>query len=278
MKRNSTFVFALVIASLWCHSNAQSNTTQVDAFTLDEQSITLIIGESRQLHITPANANAKWMESMYPNDAYLTIDENGWVTALKATYTNTVMGGVTNVGAISSDGRTIKTCQVTVLDEGNIIKVRKALPPTDECEWKDVSFSLSDDGVFKAEGTYCGNGAQTDYLNYIVTDQCIFLWFDINYEDSTKMFYPQPFSLELNGCNNQDYYIYYKNTMQVVQPTSTFTRFSIARGWSIGETTNAESISIIKNDDAIYNLNGQEQEGEPARGIYIQNGQKYISR
>ena len=278
MKRISTLVFALVIVSLWNMANAESDTTHVVDFTLVEQEITLRIGESYQLHVNPADAKIKWMESLYPVNQYVTIDKNGLVTALKATSSNIIMGGVTNVGAESTDGSIRKLCQVTVLDEGSIIKDRKTLDPTTECEWKDVSFSLTDDGCFKAEGTFCGSGAQTNYLNYIVTDQCIFLWFDINYEDSTKMFHTQPFNLELNNCNCQEYYIYYNNSTQVVPSRSNFTKYSIKRGSSIGNVTNAESLFIRISNAPIYDLKGQELESVPSGGIYIQNGRKYISR
>ena len=192
-------MFTLVIMCMCSLANAQTDTTNVVDFSLVEQNITLKVGESYQLHVSPADARIRWMESMHPLDNYVTVDKNGLVTALKPTSTNTIMGGITTVGAESLDGSIRKRCNVTVLDEGSILKNKKSLAPTSECEWKDVSFSLTNTGVFKAEGTFYGSGAKTNTLNYIVTDQCIYLWFDINYEDSTKMFYSQPFSLEIEN-------------------------------------------------------------------------------
>ena len=277
MKRLFTLITALAIVSLWNMVDAQ-DTTHVVNFTLEEQEITLRIGESRQLHVTPADADVRWMEHIYPVDDYVTIDRNGFVTALKATNTNTIMGGTTNVGVESPDGMLRKTCRVTVLDQGSIIKDRKTLAPANECEWKDVSFSLSNDGDFKAEGAFYGSGSQTNYLNYIVTDQCIYLWFDINYEDSTRMFYPQPFSLELSNCTGQEYNVYFNNRTQVLESQNTFVKYSLRRGSSAGGFTNAQRVFILKDDGTIYNLKGQKLESTPSKGYYIQNGQIIMYR
>ena len=261
MKRILLSIITLALVCVWNNADAQ-DTTQVVNFALEEQEITLRIGESCQLHVTPADADVRWMEHIHPVDDYVTIDRNGFVTALKATNTNTIMGGTTNVGVESPDGMTRKTCKVTVLEQGSIIKDRKTLAPANECEWKDVSFSLSNNGVFKAEGSFYGNGTQTNYLNYIVTDQCIYLWFDINYEDSTMMFYPQPFSLELSNCTAQEYNVYFNNRTQVLESRNTFVKYSLRRGSSAGGFTNVESIKANTKEfkKEYYNLSGRKTE------------------
>lgn len=269
-------VLAFVLLSVCCYAKAQSDTTHVTDFTLHEQEITLRIGESRQLHITPADANVRWMESLSPIDDYVTIDKNGLVTALKTTSTNTIMGSVTNVGAESQDGSIRKLCKVAVLDQGSIIKDMKSLTPSSECEWKEVSFSLSDDDSFKAEGAFYGSGAQTNFLNYIVTDQCIFLWFDINYEDSTKMFYPQPFSLEIKNCNAQEYNIYLNNRTQKVGVQGKFVKYALTRGSSDSTT---KAANIVPNEEVkIYNLKGHVIESAPADGFYIKDNKLFFEK
>lgn len=277
MKRLSTLVSALVIVSLLNLTNAQSDTTQVTLFTLVEQEITLRVGESCQLHVDPADADIKWMADMSPMNGFVTIDKNGLVTALRPTSTNTIMGGVTNVGAESRDGSIQKLCKVTVLDQGSLLRDKETFGPTAECEWKDASFSLTNDGVFKAEGAFYGSGAQPNYLNYIVTDQCIFMWFEINYDDSTKMFYPQPFNLELDNCNAQEYNIYLNNRIQSVESQDKFVKYSISRGSSYNGSTNVDDVKQIVNNGIIYNLKGQKLNAVPEKGIYIMDGVKYYS-
>ena len=85
------------------------------------------------------------------------IDENGMVTALRS--------GNDVVGVETIGGSSMKYCNVTVIDEGSIRKDRKQLYPTNEIEWTGVKFTLTNSGMFIAEGTYYGNGAQTNYLN-----------------------------------------------------------------------------------------------------------------
>lgn len=275
MKRLSTLVSALVIVSLLNLTNAQSDTTQVTLFTLVEQEITLRVGESCQLHVDPADADIKWMADMSPMNGFVTIDKNGLVTALRPTSTNTIMGGVTNVGAESRDGSIQKLCKVTVLDQGSILRDKETFGPTAECEWKDASFSLTNDGVFKAEGAFYGSGAQPNYLNYIITDQCIFMWFEINYDDSTKMFYPQPFKLELEDCNAQEYNIYLNNRIQSLESQDKFVKYSIARGHSYDGSTIVDDVKQIVNNGIIYNLKGQKLNMIPETGVYIIDGVKY---
>ena len=278
MKRITTILFSLVIMCMGSLANAQTDTTHVvDGFTLEEQSITLKVGESYQLHLNPADAKVRWKESMHPLDNYVTVDKNGLVTALKPTSANTIMGGITTVGAESLDGSVSKLCKVTVLDEGSILKDKKSFAPVNECEWTEAKFTLDNNGHFKAEGSYYGSGAQTNYLNYIVTEQCIFMWFEINYEDSTKMFYPQPFTLEIDGCNAQEYNVYINNRTQTVESRNKFVRYSLRRDSYIEGSTDAEIIIIRKDEDLIYNLKGQVMESVPTKGFYIQNGHKKYS-
>jgi len=246
------------------------DTIQIVDFTLVEQDITLKVGESHQLQVDPADAKVNWHESWgLAYNPVTTVDENGVVTALKA--------GKSVIVVESSGGAIIKYCNVTVVDEGGIRKDKKTFYPTDECVWTDVKFSLDNDGNFKADGAFYGSGAQTNYLNYIVTEQCIFMWFEINYEDSTKMFYPQPFTLEIDGCNAQEYNVYLNNRTQTVEAQDSFVRYALRRGSSINGTTNAESIIFRKDEDLIYNLKGQVMESVPTKGFYIQNGHKKYS-
>ena len=270
MKRISTFVCTLVMMCVSSIANAQSDTTQVTYFTLEEHEITLKVGQSYQLHLNPADAKVTWWGGSldFSVNPVSYVDDNGMVTAFRA--------GSSYAAAESQGGYDRKMCQVTVVDEGSILKDKKEFKPVDECQWEDVHFSLTYDGVFTAEGTYYGSGAQTNYLNYIVTDQCIFLWFEINYEDSTRMFYPQPFSLEIKDCNAQEYNIYLNNRNQLVQTNGGFVKYAIRRGSSIGGTTNTERIVIRKDDDLIYNLKGQKLNSIPDKGVYIRNGIIYI--
>ena len=253
------------------YGDDQTDTAQVAGeFKLVEQNIILKIGESRQLHVTPNDAKVNWFESWgLANNPVTIIDENGMVTALRS--------GNDVVGVETIGGSSMKYCNVTVIDEGSIRKDRKQLNPTNEIEWTDVRFTLTDDGKFTAQGAFYGSGAQPNYLNYIVTDQCLLMWFVINYEDSTMMFYPQPFKLEIENCNAQEYSIYLNNKVQTVESQSKFIRYALARGSSVGNTTNTESIFLIKFDDCIYDLKGHKLKSQPANGIYIRNGKKYYS-
>ena len=165
-------------------------------------------------------------------------------------------------------------CQVTVTDQGSIRSDRIEFAPANECEWKDVEFSLTNDGKFKAEGVYMGNGAQPDYLNYIVTDECVFLWFDINYEDSTMMFHYQPFNLEIENCNAQTYNIYFRNKAKVLESQDSFVKYALRRGSTAVGTTNVQKVLIKQDEDVMYNLKGQRIQTIPTNGIYIKNGKK----
>ena len=206
MEKITRLGFTLLLMCIWSFANAQSDTTQVTDFTLVEQQITLRIGESCQLHVNPSDAEVKWMESWdLSSDPVIIVDENGLITALKA--------GNAVVGVESRGGSVMRYCQVAVLEEGNVRKEKKSLAPVEESEWADVNYILTNDGTFSARGTYYGSGAQTNYLNYVMTEQCVFLWFDVNFEDSTKMFYLQPFSLEIKDCNAQKYNIYLDNIL-----------------------------------------------------------------
>lgn len=271
MEKITRLGFTLLLMCIWSFANAQSDTTQVTDFTLVEQQITLRIGESCQLHVNPSDAEVKWMESWeLASDPVIIVDENGLITALKA--------GNAVVGVESRGGSVMRYCQVAVLEEGDVRKEKKSLVPVEESEWADVGYKLTNDGTFTAQGTYYGSGAQTNYLNYITTEQCIFLWFDVNYEDSTKMFYPQPFSLEIKDCDAQKYNIYLDNRNHVLQHQDEIFKQAISRGSSISGTTNAGRISIRKDENEIYDLKGQRLNAIPKTGIYIMNGVKHLQK
>ena len=268
MRKIATMVLMLVIMGITAFGVEPGDTASVVDFTLTEQSITLKIGESRQLYTNPADAKVRWMNAWdFSVNPVALVDDNGVVTALRA--------GSLLAQAESLDASVSRMCQITVLDEGCIRKNTKKFYPTNECEWTDVKFSLADDGNFTVNGVFYGSGAQTNYLHYVVTDLCIFLWFEINYEDSTRMFYPQPFSLEISDCNAQEYNVYLNNRVQVVESQGSFVKYAVSRGSSSG-TTNMESILLKKDDDVIYNLKGQKMESIPEEGVYIQNGIKRI--
>lgn len=267
MRNYLLMVFALIFANI--SINAQSDTTNVGSFKLEEQDITLRVGESRQLHVNPANAKVRWMESWgLADNPVAIVDANGLVTALKA--------GTSMAHVESMDAGVNCYCRITVVDDGSVKSGRKKLDPTVETEWKDVQFSLTPDGKLTAGGTFGGSGAQPNFLNYIVTDQCVFLWFDINYEDSTMLFYSQPFSLEINGCNAQEYNIYLNNRVQTVESQNGFVAYTISRGSSIGGATDAKNVIFRKDDDVIYNLKGQPLQSVPQEGFYIKGGELYM--
>lgn len=45
---------------------------------------------------------------------------------------------------------------------------------------------------------------------------------------------------------------------------------------SIAETAGVKTTTSVEHDGKIYALNGTEQKHEPAKGLYIKNGKKYI--
>ena len=265
-KKNLFAVLCFVLMGTYAFGQEPGDTTHVTSFTLQENQITLKVGESQQLHINPADAQVRWMRFYGVDTNYVAVvDENGLVTALKS--------GTRSIGVESPNGSNMQYCQVTVTDEGSIRSDRIEIAPTNECEWQDVEFSLTNDGTFKAEGVFMGNGAQPDYLNYIVTDECVFLWFDINYEDSTMMFHYQPFNLEIGNCNAQEYKVYFRNKAQVLGSQG-FVRYAIRRNSSTGGTTNVQKVLIKQDEDIIYNLKGQRFPTIPTKGMYIKNGIK----
>ena len=260
-KKNLFAVLCFVLMGTYAFGQEPGDTTHVTPFTLQENQITLSVGESQQLHITPADAQVRWMYfSGVDTFSMAVVDRNGLVTALKS--------GTRAIGVESPDGSNMQYCQVTVTNEGSIRSDRIEFAPANECEWKDVEFSLTNDGKFKAEGVYMGNGAQPDYLNYIVTDECVFLWFDINYEDSTMMFHYQPFSLEIENCNAQTYNVYFRNKSLAMGPQDTFVRYAVRRGG----TTEIERIVINREEGAIYDLKGLPVMDVPKNGFYIKDG------
>ena len=260
-KKNLFAVLCFVLMGTYAFGQEPGDTTHVTPFTLQENQITLSVGESQQLHITPADAQVRWMRFYGVDTNYVAVvDENGLVTALKS--------GTRSIGVESPNGSNMQYCQVTVTDDGSIRSDRIEIAPTNECEWQDVEFSLTNDGTFKAEGVFMGNGAQPDYLNYIVTDECVFLWFDINYEDSTMMFHYQPFSLEIENCNAQTYNVYFRNKSLVMGPQETFVRYAVRRGG----TTEIERIVINREEGVIYDLKGLPVMDIPKNGFYIKDG------
>lgn len=261
MRRIVCTAICSVLMGTYAYAQEPGDTTHVTSFTLQENQITLKVGESQQLHINPADAQVRWMRFYGVDTNYVAVvDENGLVTALKS--------GTRAIGVESPDGSNMQYCQVTVTDQGSIRSDRIEFAPANECEWKDVEFSLTNDGKFKAEGVYMGNGAQPDYLNYIVTDECVFLWFDINYEDSTMMFHYQPFNLEIENCNAQTYNVYFRNKSLVMGPQETFVRYAVSRGG----TTEIERIVINREEGVIYDLKGLPVMDIPKNGFYIKDG------
>lgn len=267
MKRILLSVFGFVLIGINALGQEPGDTTHVTDFALQEHEITLKVGESSQLHITPADAQVRWMYfSGVDSNFIAVVDENGLVTALKR--------GNTSVRVESMGGNKSEICQVTVVNEGSIRSGSKEFVPVDECEWKDVEFTLTNEGKFTADGVFMGNGAQPDYLKYYVTDQCIFLWFEINYEDSTKMFHNQPFNLEIENCNAQTYNIYFRNKSKVLESQDSFVKYALRRGSTAGSTTNVQKVLIKQDEDVMYNLKGQRIQTIPTNGIYIKNGKK----
>ena len=233
-KTLTTLGFTLAMMCVCSYAYAQKDTTQVTDFTIDEQNITLMVGESFQLHVNPANAKVKWISGAwdFTVNPVSVVDQNGLVTALKA--------GKSYVAVESLDGSSRKQTSVTVLDQGAVRTGCKQFEPTTECEWNDMKFTLTDEGSLIAQGTFYGSGAKNNQLNYTVSDQCIFLWFEIDYSDSTMNFYPQPFTLEINDCNAPAYNIYLNNRTQVLESNNNFASYSIRRGTSTDGTTNTE--------------------------------------
>ena len=277
MKKAITFTGSTLAMMCICiFANAQegtkSDTTQVEDFTIEEQNITLSVGESLQLHVNPSSANVRWFQGAWDLSAnpILVVDQNGLITALKA--------GESYVAVESTvDGNVRKQAPVTVLNQGSVKTGNKQLEPTKECQWEEVKFTLTNNGSFIAQGVYYGSGAKSNQLNYLVTDQCIFMWFDIDYADSTKNFYPQPFTLEISDCNALAYNIYLNNSTQIVETSRSFASYAIKRGSSTGGTTQTDNI-LIKNDDGlIYDLNGHILISVPEKGSYIQNGKIFYN-
>ena len=271
-KTLTTLGFTLAMMCVCSYAYAQKDTTQVTDFTIDEQNITLMVGESFQLHVNPANAKVKWISGAwdFTVNPVSVVDQNGLVTALKA--------GKSYVAVESLDGSSRKQTSVTVLDQGAVRTGCKQFEPTTECEWNDMKFTLTDEGSLIAQGTFYGSGAKNNQLNYTVSDQCIFLWFEIDYSDSTMNFYPQPFTLEINDCNSPAYNIYINNRTQVIESNSRFASYSIRRGTSTDGTTKTERIGIKTDDNIIYNLKGQKLEYVPENEPYIKDGVIYIMK
>lgn len=245
---------------------------------IQEQQINLTVGESYQLHVTPANAKVIWIGEPWtfktsilqnPTRPHLTyaktdfpvavIDDNGLVTALKT--------GNTVVFAESLDGSIREQCQITVCERVEHIDKhitytfnqagvsRHRLSPVSECEWEDVKFSLSKEGVFEVKGTFYGSGAQDNSLIHSKTNQCIFLFFHIDCSDSTEVLYPQPFKLQIDDCNAQEYTVYFRNSTGAGNEQENFIRYNITNGSSAGGDSEQTGTDITDGfRDKIYPL------------------------
>lgn len=216
----------------------------------EEQSITLRIGESRKLSLDPADTKYHWRQDL--NHAYgevLTIDKDGVVTALRAGEYYVMAEYLDDDGYFHS-----KLFPVTIIDDGSTRKGKKQFNPTDECEWRDMQYTLTGDGKFIAEGVYGFSGAQPNYLNYTVTDQCIFLDFVINDEDSSKMFYYQPFYLEIEECYAPEYRIYLNNRLYIVESQGTVSSKTIARKTLSTAQEQDKTDAYYYNDSSVVSL------------------------
>jgi hypothetical protein len=247
---------------------------------IQEQQITLTVGESYQLHVTPANAKVIWMGEPWIlrtynmvkgfRDHYIPqtlteypvsiVDDNGLVTALKT--------GNTVVFAESLDGSIREQCQITVCERTEQISKgvthtsfqancgRQGLSPVSECEWEDVKFSLSENGSFEAEGTFYGSGTKDNVIYYVKTDQCIFVYFDIDYSDSTEVFYPQPFKIQINDCTAHEYTVYFRNSTGAGNEQEKFIRYNITNGSSADDNSGQTGTDITDSfRDIVYPLN-----------------------
>lgn len=248
---------------------------------IQEQQITLTVGESYQLHVTPSDAKVIWMGEPWILRTYnmvkgfrdhynpqtLTeypvaiVDDNGLVTALKT--------GNAVVFAESLDGRGIREqCQITVCERTKQISKgvtrtsfqadceRQGLSPVSECEWENVKFSLSENGTFEAEGTFYGSGTKDNVIYYVTTDQCIFVYFDIDYSDSTEVFYPQPFKIQINDCTAHEYTVYFRNSTGAGNEQEKFIRYNITNGLSADDNSDQTGTDITDGfRDIVYPLN-----------------------
>ncbi len=278
MKR---IAFTALVSCLTCSVTygSQNDTTTVGSFSIEEQNLTMAVGESRQLHILPSDSKVRWSSSWHNvfeevSGGVVFIDDNGFATAIKK--------GSTFVQAELNSSYSKCTVEVTESENGIRSGSRQIEPAVETKEYVAPRFSL-EDGVFSVEGVYQGSGSQPSLLKYIVTNECIFLDFEINYTDSTKSFYQQPFSIDIEGCQAESYTVYFgyfgRMTGSVEDTTAPqYAMYSISRG---GGTTRLEEQLMEQleenNADAVlYDLNGRMTKKAPGKGIYIRNGRKYI--
>lgn len=258
---------------------SQNDTTTVGSFSIEEQELTMAVGESLQLHVLPSDSKVRWSSSLHNvfeevSGGVVFVDDNGFVTAIKKgnTFVQAEMNG------------NYMNCLIEVTENENGIRrgSRQIEPAAETKEYVAPLFSLQD-GIFSVEGVYQGSGAQPSILKYVVTDECIFLDFEINYADSTKSFYQQPFSIEIEDCQAESYTVYFgyfgRMTGNVDDTTAPqYAMYSISRG---GGTTRLEEQMMEQleenNVDAVlYDLSGRMIKTAPGKGIYIRNGHKYI--
>ena len=254
-------------AFVWINAFADDNGNSSTDFTLEEEAIYLELGESYQLHVSPPNSDVIWVGdswffsvddniddydeiySLYPTVAV--IDKDGLVTAFKS--------GATYVYAQSKDGSISKRCRVYVSGKDWTGWSRTWLGKKSESEKKNITMSLSIDGIFKASGTFYGSGVKGNFMYDTDTKHCLFIWFETE-DTNPDNFYPQPFSIDYGlTLDAKEYTVYINDNAHMHGQQDKYIKYTLKRGSSIDGTTNAESISTHVTETSVeyYNLSGQ---------------------